>query len=363
MFRDRRFRPRVRRWFFAFTAASALVLAAGHAAAGDEDGDRIDDAFELATQRIVEYDPGRGIPASGPAMQLRSYSVGAPTNDRFTVQYRPGEFEVEYVRGSGERLVAISYRMEFHAVVEWRDSNFDGSISRDEVLEWTDLGSDAFGSIPIVHEQNVNADGGVVHSVWIRSNQNEILLTLTIAERFYRVSADRILTPMEIQLDTAINRPLVNFGARLGLELWVDTDDTVVFEEDSWSTRNGFSHGESALNVSAGDEGREASMFFAWADHATVDNRSKYVSHEGPELQVESDEHALLLGYPLGDPSWSASVKHTSSLGVVSAAYESQLHPPPPPLDPDPILFGVSLGAVAGVVALTMGLARRRRVK
>jgi hypothetical protein len=357
------FRPRVRgrlgRWLFAFTAASALVLASGAASAGDGDGDLIDDGLESATARTVEV---RSTPLAFPTwMRLTSQSVGSPTNDWFRVEFESGEFDVEYVRESEGGLVQSSFRLEVKSIVEWMDANGDSAVQWAEVLNSTELGGSAFGGIPITHNASENADGGIVHTIGIRSNGNEVSLTLTIAQRFYRVAPDRILTPMELKVDAAVVKPLGNPGARVGLGLWIRTDHDLSLEARSWADLNGFSTDESAVNVTAGTGAREAAVFFSWTKQATVSNRTGNVSVEGPSLGFESDGYDMILGYPAGDNPGVAIVDHEAGFGVVSAAYGSVLHPPPGPLNADALLFGASLAGVAALVIGTMVAARRRR--
>jgi len=354
-------RPRGRfgRWFFAFTAASALVLASGHGAASDDDLDGIDDALELATARIVEV---RNTPAASPTyLRVSSNSVGSPTNDWFQLDYEEGRFDVEYVRGSEGSLARSSFRLGLKAVVEWRDTNGNGSIERSEILETAALGPDAFGAIPIEHTWAENADGGAVHTIGISSNLNELSMVLTVAQRFYRISPERILTPMEIKIDMSVNWTLRNLGARVGIELWLETDYAPEYEEESWADRNNFSTDESAVNITSGSGADRAAVFFSWSKTATVGGRSGSVSIAGLDVAFESDAYDLILAYPQGESPTAAEVQHGAGFGVVSAAYGSVLDPPPPPLSADALLFATSVAGVAALVAATMVAAKRRR--
>lgn len=351
------FRP----WFFAVTAASALVLAAGPASAADADGDLVDDAFERATERAVSV---RAIPAAYPlSMHLTSQSVDSPTNDWFRVDYEPGTFDVEYVRESEGGLVASGFELEFQNIVEWRDTSGDAAIQWSEILNRTSLGSSAFGGIPITHVQEEDEDGGVVHTIGIRSDSGEIAITLTIAQRFYRVSASRILTPMEIKMDVRINRPLLNSGARLGLEFRIEAERLPAYEAESWASRKGFAEGESAINVSTGSGDRMAAVFFAWSNVALTEGRSGRVSRVGPAGDYQKGVYDMVLGYPQSASPEGAVVEHNATLGVVSAAYDSWFQPPPKVFNADIFLFAASLGAATAIVAGTMVVARRRRVK
>lgn len=349
------FRP----WFFAVTAASALVLAAGPASATDADGDTVDDAFEQATEREVSC---RATPAVFPdSVHVTSQSVDSPKNDWFRVNYEPGTFDVEYVRESEGGLAASGFELELRNIVEWQDTSGDSAIQWEEIVDRTTLGSSGFGEIPLTCSGNYDEDGGVVHTIGVRSNNNEIAVDLTIARRFYRMTPVRVLTPMEVQMDVRINRAVSNPDHRLGLEVRIETDHVVSYEAESWASRKGFAVDESEINVSAGGGDRLATVFFAWSNTAEVEEQSGRVSFDGPDLDSGGDGYDMVLGYPLG-PS-PAVVEHSASLGVVSAAYDSWFEPRQRIFNADLALFSASLAAVAAIIAGTMVVARRRRMK
>lgn len=355
------FRRRFRSWFFAVTAASALVIAAGPAAATDVDQDRIDDALELVAERNVVY---RGTPNIAPvSMRVSSQSVGSPTQDWFRVQYEAGEFGVEYVRESSMGLVTSFFTLELRNLVEWSDENADGILQDSEILSTRTLGSSAFGGKPIEHWGNASEDGGVVHTIQITSAANDVILVLTIAKRFYRISAKHTLTPMEMKIDVTIDHVLAYPGARLGLGVRLETDFDVAYESRSWADANGFSQDESAVNVTAGRDPDLAAVFFSWANNATVDGVSGRVTVMGPAQDFESSAYDMVLAYPPGTNPNRVLVHHDPSLGVVSAAYGSILNPPPPPLVPNALLYAASLAGVGAIVAGTMFFANRRRRK
>lgn len=344
-----------RRWFFALTAASALVIAAGGAQGTDADGDEIPDEFEAATERNVAVATYPHVAPYG--VSITSQSVGAPVDDKFRLRYEAGGFDVDYLPDAASGRVASSFNLEVGAVVEWIDGIPMGVVDDGEVTRVLPLGSDQFGAIPVVWKNWSDVDGGSVDEFTIRSTNAEITLVLVIAQRFYRVSGDKVLTPMEAKLEIHLNHSMTNTNARAGLELFVETDDDMAFGNVPWDVVQQYSVDESWINVTGGGD-TPATVFFSWSNEATVDGAAGAVQKTPPE--GSSGSYRMLVLYPQS-PTARPAVVHVASLGVVSAAFADLIRPAT--LPGDAVVFGASLVGVAAVVGGTMVLAKRSRRK
>ena len=349
-------RLRVRPWLFAVTAASALVFASGAAIAGDADGDDIPDEIEDATERTLDIVT---FPKPTPfGLSVASQSVGAEVDDKFRVRYEEGEFELEYYPIASSGRVAVSYSLEILNLVEWRDSVPYGVVDAGEVIPVVPLGSSGFGTRPVEGWTASSADGGNVAGFRIRSNDGGVVLALVVAQRFLRVSENKILTPMEVKVDIWANHTLSSAEARVGLELElaVDMDDTMTFGGLPWDVRNKFSVDESWINVTGGPAGTPSTVFFSWANETTVNGTRGAANMTLPE--GAPGPYRMYMMYPAG-PTTQQSVHHVSTLGVVSEAFKDLIRPPVPL--GDAVVFASSFAAVAAIVGASMILAKRRR--
>jgi hypothetical protein len=351
---------RVGRWFLALSAASALVVASTVAQADDGDGDTIDEEIEDQAERAVGF---HGAPAVDPLkMWVVSQSIDAPVRDWFKVSFDSGEFSVVYTQEAP--FLATSFDLELEELIEWDDRDNDGRYDpATESLSKKSLGSSAFGGALVTHNERWSAASGAMHTIRVASVDNEIELELLITQRFYLLPGGRILTPMEMKLNLTVNHVLTTPGAGVAFRLQMDTDHVALYEPWSWDAVHGFSQDESWVNVTGGSSAKPATVFFSWSNNATVDGATKRVHAWGPDGTVTSGSYDVYLAYPAGlDPS-RITVRHDSTLGVVSAAFESVLLPPPPfrPFAGDPVLYGSSVATIAAIVAATMILAKRRR--
>ncbi len=353
------FRPRrLGSWVFALTAASALVIASSMARAEDWDGDFVPDHLEEAAERNVAVATSPRVAPT--AVSITSQSVGAAVNDRFRIRYSEGEFEVDYFPDTSS-VPRVSYSLELRSLVEWVDGG-DGVFEESEITWSLPLGSDAFRTVPVAHTNATSTDGGNLDRFAIRSDGGEITLVLTIAQRFLRLSPERILTPMEAKLDLYMNRTLHCAASRVAIELELETRHEMRFGTRSWDVTHNFSKDESWVNVTSGTYPEAATAFFSWSDYAEVDGIRGRVAATPPV--GSGDTYTMYLIYPAGPRSDRVAVSHDPALGVVSAAYEGILRlPEVRPFQGDPPVYAISLVGMAVLVGGTMVLARRRRYK
>lgn len=343
---------RIRSWFFVVTAASALAIASSAVAFHDADGDGILDEIEEATERSVDTVT---FPKPTPfGLSITSQSSGADVDDKFHLYFHDGRFQVEYFPNASSDQVAAEFWLELVSLVEWTDTNGNGTVDDGEVLSVLPLGSDGFGTTPVNVSEWRSLDGGKMSAFDIRSNGGELHLRLTIAQRFLRVSEGKILTPMEGQLDIRVNHTVRSPAARVGLELEIETDERMAFGTDPWDETNRYSADESWISVTGGPAASPSTVFFSWSNRAAVDGVSGRVLMTDP--QGSSGSYRMYAIYPAGA---SQSVVHVSTLGVVSEAFQDLIQPVQSL--GDPIVFTSSLVAVAAIVSATMILARRRR--
>ncbi|OGS61097.1 MAG: hypothetical protein A3K59_04380 [Euryarchaeota archaeon RBG_19FT_COMBO_69_17] len=351
----------------AMATASFLVLASSVARAdgGDADGDLVPDDIEDRTERTVD---GGVLPAIAPRnLFLSSNSVGAPADDRFRLTYEQGAFDLTYFREDTGGY-AGSFTAKFDRLFEWADADGNGLILDDEIVSDWSLGGSAFENLTMSHREATSADGGFVHTFELRSTWRpgtDAFLVLTAAQRFLRLGPDRILTPMEVKMDLHLNHTFEVPGSRVGIALRVESSDesAMDFEHDSWDARRGFSSDESWINITSG--ARPSTMFFSWANNATADGvEGPLVVRSTHWSELPEEGYELLLAFPEGLDADLVRIVHDPTLGVVSAAYEGiLLLPPPPDLQGDALLYGVSLVAMAALVGTTVLLAGRRRRK
>lgn len=341
------------------TAGAAVVAAAARA---DAPG-----ATPLANpvQRTVVWG-GFPPPSDSPrGFWVSSTSVDTPVPDSFQISYNQGTFVLDYQKENAS-YTAARIAVAFDALVEWNDTAGTGEIENDSILATVPLGATGFGDVPVQHVVATLPDGGEIHYFRIPSNSGEVVLNLTIAERFVRLSNTKTLTPMEAELSVEINHVVIHPNARIGLLLSVQTPGTVRFQNTSWDDDHAFSQGEHSMNVTDASHGSMSSVFFSWMTQAEVNGRAENVTATGYEAgQTNPGTWELYLGYG-GDrlPSGaSVRVVHDPNLGVVSAAYESFL-PITSPLHADYLVYAVTAGSLgAAVVGSVVLAARRRRTK
>ncbi len=307
-----------------------------------------------------------GVPQVAPrSFHIESTSVNTPVQDEFQITYVDGNFTLVYQRVAGGPITT-QYTMSVAGLVEWNDTSGDGQFEESvPLVAYTALGPSAFAGTVVQHNVANLSDGVQVNTFEIQSKKGDVALNLTIADGFVSLPSGQNLTPMEAKLTLVVNHTMVRPDTRLSMQLAISTDQKVALENQSWDDQNDFSTDDHALNVTndAGPNG--SSAFFAWSTFASVNNARGPVVTSGPFTNESTGSYDLYLTYPQQAPgSLQLRIVHDPTMGVVSVAYLSSIHPPPPPplgFQGDAVLYGISLGAIAVFVAGSVVLVRRRR--
>ncbi len=337
---------------FAASASFALILASSLAVAqsGDSDGDSVPDDIENATQRNVVA------VAAGDSFDIQSRLASAPYEDQFEVFYKAGTFNVSYERAGA----ATSYALELRSLVEWVDWNRNGRIDMNETNVSVPLGAAAFGNVLVTQMQFDNADGGVIYVLQTPSRFGDVMLNVTVAERFMRLGA-RILTPMEVKLDLTVDHVFTAANASLGLDVRIITRDRSAYADQSWDDLNGFASNDAAINVTGGPSNDPANVFFSWSKAAYANGRQIPVTFSSfPGGGPNASE--VYLAYPMGPGQSAVRLVHDPALGVDSAAYKGILSRQPA-LQGDLVLYVGSLATMVVLIAVTIISTNRRRKK
>ncbi|HYY47389.1 MAG TPA: hypothetical protein VFA17_01735 [Thermoplasmata archaeon] len=349
-------RVRSRAIAIASSAAFALVLASTFAVAQgvDSDQDGVPDNLEDATQRTV------AVSSAGDEFNVSSHLGTGSIQDQFEFWYWAGHFGVWYGVWDG---ASITYNVELRNLIEWRDQDGNGRMDPSEILGAIPLSTSAFGGVAVVRAEKRDPDGGHVYNFVVNGKDGRVSLNVTVAQRFTRLDGVT-LTPMEARMDVLVRPNLSDPSRSVALELRFQTGrhDVVTFENRSWDEQNRFAPGEHAINVTETDQGRSASAFLSWANDASDSGQSVAVDSI-PSARAPED-YNLTLAYPRGSTQ-TGSIVHQMAFGIRSVAFESieSATPPPPPLQPDLYLFTATFATVAALVAATVLLSNRRRVR
>ncbi len=338
-----------------FAAASAGTLSSPPAASTSS-------TPAAAHRNVVWY----GVPQASPRnLHIESTSVDTPVQDEFQITYGGGNFTLVYQRTAGGPITT-QYTMTPWGLVEWNDTSGDGLFEDGvPIAAYTPLGPAAFGRWPIQHNETTMPGGVHMNSFLIESNKGDLTLNLTIADGFVRLPSGQNLTPMEAKLTFEVNHTMVQSDTRLSLQITISTDQKVALNNQSWDDQYEFSSDDRAINVTNNAGATASSAFFAWSNSASVNGVRGTVVPAGPFDNQTAGSYDLYLTYPRQiDGQLNLSIVHDPTIGVVSAAYLSSLHPGPGPVFPyqgDAILYAVSLASIAVLVAGTAILVRRRR--
>lgn len=351
--------------YFALSASVLLLCSAGFAmaAAGRPVGGI--GALTVPVERSLVWvgTPSQDRPF---AFSISSESMNAPTPDSFQIDYHQGTFNLDY-QPSPPQAPMGHISLTFQSLVEWDPTASDGRLDGNSTLQSFGLASAGFGKIPVQHSVALTSDGGEIQSFVIPSDTNEVVLNLTIAERFISLQNGETLTPMEAKLSIEIHHVMSHADARLGLLLNIQSTGAVPrFQDTSWDDEHEFSHGDQSVNVTNESNGHMSTVFFAWQTHASVNGADSPVNVTGPEENESAPgNYGLYMAYGGAAVAngTSITVVHDPDLGVVSAAYESLVNLPPaqPPLQGDYLVYAVTVGAVAALVLATVVLGSRRR--
>ncbi len=308
-----------------------------------------------------------GVPQSSPrTFHIESTSVNAPSPDEFQITYTSGNFTLVYQRTAGGPITT-QYTLTPRAVVEWNDTQANGQIEDGSIVATTGLGPNDFGRYAIQHFQGTQPDGVTTDSFLIVSNQRDVTFNLTIADGFVNLPSGKTLTPMEAKMSVYIDHNMTAANTRLSLQLGISTDQTVLPQNKSWDEEHDFSTDDSSVNVTNDNPSASSSAFFAWSNTATVNGVSGRVIASGPMPNETTGEQDLFLSYPKSLTSAThLTIVHDPTMGVISAAYDSTIHPGPGPVLPfqgDASVYAISLIAIAAFVAGTAILVSRRRPK
>jgi hypothetical protein len=354
-------RLRFRAIALASSAAFAVLLASSLAGADgvgtDADHDGVPDNLEDATQRTVAV----AVSPFGDAFNVSSHLGGSEVQDQFEFWYWAGTFGVYYgVKGGA----SITYKLELRSLLEWKDLNGDRRMDDTEIVRMTPLGSSAFGGVPVSLSERSDSDGGRVYNFAVSSRDRQVSLNVTLAQRFTRLDS-LTLTPMEARMDLQIRPVLSDPTAGVALEVRFETgpQDSVQFEDHSWDEQKRFAPGEHAINVTGTANGRSASAFYSWANGALVSGQSTMIDYASKS--VDAAHYNLTFPYPAAGPQAGLTIDHPMAFGINSAAFDSieRATAPPPPLQPDLFLFTGTFAGMAGLVAITVVLANRRRAR
>lgn len=338
---------------FAASASLALILASSLAVAqsGDSDGDGVPDDIENATQRNVVA------VSAGDEFDIQSRLASAPYEDMFEVFYKAGNFTVTYEQAGGGRS---AYTLELVNLIEWVD-NGSHVFAPNEIVGTSPLGSAAFAGVPVTKFRMDTVDGGVVNVFVVHSRSGDVGMNITVAERFMRLSPDRVLTPMEVKLNLTVDRVFIAANANLGIGLRVVTGDRWRYEGRSWDEANGFARDDNSINVTAGPPNNPTSIFFSWSTSAIANGARipvTFASANGGSPNASE----VYLAYPMASGPSSVRLVHDPVLGVQSAAYEGIISRQPG-LQGDLVVYVGSLVAMVLLVAVTIVLVNRRRKK
>ena len=301
------------------------------------------------------------------AIRISSQSVGAPQPDEFQITYSNGTFRLDYEHQAGGPVTA-SYELTVKNIVELSALAEAGIVNQDSIAFTAPLGPAAFGLRPIQHSETTTENGTVVDSFLIASNSGDLTMNLTIAEGFVQLAGNKTLTPMEAKLTFDITHQMQNLGDLVALQLGIATSSSyqVKLQNRSWDDEYHFSEDNRAVNVSNDLVPGTSSAFFAWSNVATVNGRSGPVTATGPSENASAlGFYDLYLAYPpaSGSPP-TVRIVHDPTLGVVSAAYLSQIGlprtPSLPSLTADAALYVATVVGIVALVGATTLLVRRR---
>ncbi len=344
-----------------FSLAAALALSALGVTVASKPASTTVAAVDFPPQvrrNVVWY----GVPQAAPhSIHIDSSSTNASAPDDFQITYQGGNFTLVYQRSS-QGPVTNQYTLALAGLYEWNDSSGDGNFQEGTVVAFTPLGPGAFGRYPIVHTESTTGDGIHVNSFAIESNRGDVALNLTIADGFVAVRSGEWLTPMEAKLTFAINHTMSALNTQFSLQLGITTDQNLTLWNQSWDDLNEFSTDDHAVNMTNRDLSTPSSAFFAWSNTATVNGVEERVIPS--ELnETAPGNYNLLLTYPRPSTT-SAQIRivHDPTIGVVSAAYQAgPTQPPVLPFQGEPLVYGISLVAIAAFVVGTALLVDRRR--
>ena len=332
----------------ASSAALAVVLASSVAVADgtDSDGDGVPDQLEDATQRTVAAS------VTGDQFSVSSHLGSGAVEDEFDLSYHAGTFSLWYTQSGG---VDSSYELQVANLQTWQDLNGNGRMDPGEVSRTSTLGP-AFTNARVVASNRTDADGGVVYTFLVRSNDGNVSLNVTLAQRFERID-DAILSPMEARLDLSVRQGLATSGENLALGFRMGTYETPHLEDHSWHEAcSCFAADEHEINITASGEGSASTVFFSWSNKAVAGGTSIPVAFTGPSA---SNPYGLTLSYSLGPSAPASTVVQHTTLGVRSAVYEIR-RTATPEVRGDLPLFAGTFAAVATLVGVTIVLASRR---
>jgi len=332
----------------ASSAALAVVLASSVAVADgtDSDGDGVPDQLEDATQRTVAAS------VTGDQFSVSSHLGSGAVEDEFDLSYHAGTFSLWYTQSGG---VDSSYELQVANLQTWQDLNGNGRMDPGEVSRTTTLGP-AFTNARVVASNRTDADGGVVYTFLVRSNDGNVSLNVTLAQRFERIDG-AILSPMEARLDLSVRQGLATSGENLALGFRMGTYETPHLEDHSWHEAcSCFAADEHEINITASGEGSASTVFFSWSNKAVAGGTSIPVAFTGPSA---SNPYGLTLSYSLGTSAPASTVVQHTTLGVRSAVYEIR-RTASPEVRGDLPLFAGTFAAVATLVGATIVLASRR---
>ncbi len=304
-----------------------------------------------------------GVPQAAPrTIHIESTSVNAPSPDEYQITYSAGNFTVVYQRAAGGPITT-QYTLSIEGLVEWNDTSGDGQYEPGNDVAYTPLGGNAFGGAPITHSHENVSNGVGVDTFGIASKQGGVTLNLTIADGFVQLPSGQSLTPMEAKLTLEINHTMTSPGTRLSLQISMTTYQKVMLQNQSWDDQNEFSSDDHALNVTNDVQGASSSAFFAWSNTASVNGEPGQVI---PTLSANetTGNYDLYLTYPAVTNTLQLQITHDPTLGVVSAAYLSTVHPgpaSPTQFAGDAVVYAVSLVAIALLVVGSVLLVSRRR--
>jgi hypothetical protein len=364
MFAGRRFAVLLTLSITAALALAGLAVAYGRPASAESAVAAASTSAGLH-RNVVWY----GLPEASPrTLHIESTSMNTPLQDEFQITYSGGNFTLVYQRVAGGPITT-QYTMAVAGLIEWNDTSGDGQFGDGAaIVAYTPLGPGAFGRFAVQHNETMAPGGVSVNTFLIESNKGDATLNLTIADGFVRLPSGQNLTPMEAKLTLEVNHTMTEVGTRLSLQLAISTDQKVQLQNQSWDDQYEFSTDDRAVNVTNDGGPAASSAFFAWSNSASVNGANGTVIPSGPNAnETVPGSYDLYLTYPQQAPgTMLVHVVHDPTIGVVSAAYLSSLHPGPGsplPFEGDAIVYAVSLAGIALLVAGTVIMVGRRRRK
>jgi len=286
---------------------------------GYDDNDDVDDNQERYQHRKMEikFEENR--------LRIRSEWEQDIYTDEFEILFEienEPKLKFEYENNMHSSENELSFQVKIKELIEYRDTNRNGRFDEDDIIVNTySFENSIFKNL--TYQKQLSEDDETINLVSTQTVDEVFKMNIYFSNNFSNIN-NQILTPSEVKIDFIIdNFPFEEDDTQIALRTILETEHETELDVESFDEKNGFSEGESVLDITTINNGG----FFSWAESVIVDGKIKSVNTTIKTQTEETIKENEKISYRVSNIYFSyprgSNIIHDPKIGIVSISFEA----------------------------------------